>query len=97
LVAPAAWAQTDAGIGIRGAILQTLMGTKESLMNLAATNRAQREEIRILRRQNAKMRDALLHECEVCRVCRCDTRQRLFNEAFSRQLQTLRTRRDYAS
>jgi hypothetical protein len=66
------------------------MGQRDVLINLSATNQALRRELQDCKRQNTRMRAALLHTCEVCRVCACPKRERLFNEAFSRQLQTLK-------
>jgi len=47
------------------------------------------------RRQNAKLRALALHacgaECERCRLIVCPERERLFKDAFSRQLLNLRT------
>lgn len=73
------------------------MGIKELLTNQRDRIAELRTENMALKRQNAKMVLALKHvqgaECEVCRVCRCPKFERLFNDAFSRQLLNLRVER----
>lgn len=51
---------------------------------------ALRERMNYLARQNARMRDVLMHDCAVCRIAWCDERERLVDRALGRQRQTLR-------
>jgi len=69
------------------------VGIKEVVVNLRATNAALQKQLTDCKRQNAKMREALLHgpECWICRPSQtCPDRERLFRVAFSRQLLNLR-------
>jgi len=61
-------------------------------MQETAMLQALRHQLADARRQNARMRAALLHDCHICRVCACPERERLLKEAFARQLHTLRAR-----
>jgi len=70
------------------------VGIKEVVINQRAENQALRKQLSDCKSQNAKLRALALHgaECPMCRMVEtCADRQRLFKEAFSRQLQTLRT------
>lgn len=51
---------------------------------------ALRDRMNYLARQNARLREALTHECPVCRIAWCDERERLVDRALGRQRQTLR-------
>lgn len=68
------------------------MGIKEVVINLRASNQALEKRLLDVKRQNAKLRDFAVHDCEICRVCRCPERERLFRAAFARELLTLHTR-----
>jgi hypothetical protein len=66
------------------------MGLKETLISQRAHVTALERQLTDARRQNTKLRDALLHTCAVCRVCLCPERERLFLAALGRQVQTIR-------
>jgi hypothetical protein len=51
---------------------------------------ALRKQLMDCRRQNAKLRAYAIHDCALCRMCRCAVRERLFKTAFARQMLTLR-------
>jgi hypothetical protein len=45
-----------------------------------------------VRRQNTRLRAAMLHDCHICRIAWCPEREKLVDRAMGRQRQTLRTR-----
>jgi hypothetical protein len=59
-------------------------------MSLRASNDQLRQDNARLRRQNARLRDVVLHDCPVCRVARCDVRERLMHAALGREWLLLR-------
>ena len=61
--------------------------------NERAAQDALRKQLADCRRQNARLRAAMLHDCAVCRIAWCDARERLIDQALGRQRQTLRTER----
>lgn len=65
--------------------------TASAMLTLRGTlQRALADNTR-LRRKNTLLRNALLHDCPVCRIAWCDERERLVHEALGREWQTLRT------
>jgi len=56
---------------------------REVVINVRAANEKLRAENQALRRQNTRLRTALLHgpECPLCRLVRCEERDRLIHDA----------------
>jgi len=43
-----------------------------------------RQQLGQARRENRRLRAAVLHECEICRIAWCDAREKLIREALGR-------------
>jgi|SoimicmetaTmtHMA_FD_contig_41_11049729_length_374_multi_2_in_0_out_0_2 hypothetical protein len=63
-----------------------------AMLEVRATVRQLITENMRLRRKNSLLRDAILHQCAICRIAWCAEREHLAREALGREWPSLRVR-----